>query len=418
MRRRRTLVLLMALAGSLLMGGGLSAQAVTSVTVEGPDGERARAEVATHRGYPAVSAGELAEVLGPVEEALPVYRLPLPDGGAAEFVLGSPFVRIGDRLHQLAHVPYRFSGHLHLPLQFYVHLLPGERGGDFRWDPSRSTLELTRRVADGSGPEGTGSLDALNLSPRAEAAPLSRVVIIDPGHGGDDTGARGPGGTLEKDVALDVARALERRLAEDPTIEVRLTRESDVHVPLWERGEMATRWKEDRGGVFVSIHANSTPERSSARGFETYFLSEARTEHERRVAAVENAPLGLERDGDGPAADPLAGGDGFLDHILRDLRNFDHQHWSALLARQIQSELARVHPGPDRGVKQGPFAVITNALMPAVLVEVGFLSNPEEERLLTDARFHDEVAEALAHAIREFLDRYPPGATAQVEGGP
>ena len=181
-------------------------------------------------------------------------------------------------------------------------------------------------------------------------------------------------------------------------------------VPLWQRGELATGWKGDRPGVFLSIHANALPGRPSVRGFETYFLSEARTEHERRVAANENAPLRMENGNDRPGAD-----DDDLGFILRELRNLDHQHWSSLLAAGVQRELETVHPGPNRGVKQGPFAVITNALMPAVLVEVGFVTNREEERILSLGEFQSDLAGALARAVRDFFERYPLG---QGETGP
>ena len=83
--------------------------------------------------------------------------------------------------------------------------------------------------------------------------------------------------------------------------------------------------------------------------------------------------------------------------------------WSALLAEFVQRELKEVHPGPDRGVKQGPLAVITNALMPAVLIEVGFMSNPQEERLLGEPGFQKDVARAVSRAVLEFFRRYPPG---------
>jgi N-acetylmuramoyl-L-alanine amidase len=201
-----------------------------------------------------------------------------------------------------------------------------------------------------------------------------------------------------------MARALQRELSSDPEIEVRLTRDGDVAVPLWSRGETATSWKGERPGVFISIHANALPDRTGVRGFETYFLSEARDEHERRVAALENAPLGATGAGAATGA-----GDPLLGAILRDLRTFDHQHWSADLAEEVQRELGGFHPGPDRGVKQGPFAVITNSLMPSVLVEVGFITNPEEERLLTRDDFHRQSAQAIARAIRRFFERYPPG---------
>ena len=115
-------------------------------------------------------------------------------------------------------------------------------------------------------------------------------------------------------------------LRREPGIEVHMTREDDNFVPIWDRGEIATDVKGDRPGVFVSIHANSFPDRRAARGFETYFLSEARNEHERRVSAIENAPLSVQGEEIDPEAEPDLG------FILRELRTLDHQHWSALFA--------------------------------------------------------------------------------------
>src|SRR5690606_36262255 len=169
-------------------------------------------------------------------------------------------------------------------------------------------------------------------------------------------------------------------------------------------GLLATDVKGERPAIFISIHANSFPVRRTVRGFETYFLADARTEHERRVSAIENAPLSIR----GRALDVNRQSD--LDIIFRELRNLDHQHWSALLAQMIQSELGSFHPGPDRGVKQGPLAVLTNALMPSVLVEIGYLSNQDEARLISGGDFQRRSAEAIADAVLEFFERYPPGS--------
>ena len=232
-----------------------------------------------------------------------------------------------------------------------------------------------------------------------------RVVVIDPGHGGFDPGSPGAGGVMEKDVALAVGLALAQALEGVPDLEVHLTRDRDVAIPIWERGDMATRLKGERPGILLSIHANALDD-AFTRGVETYFLSEARTEHERRVAALENAPPAGGGDGGATTTD-----DPGLAFILNELRNLDHIHWSADLAQIVQESLAAVHPGRDRGVKQAPLAVITNALMPSVLVEVGFVSHPDEARMLMDPEFHAAAAEALAEAVVEFFERYPPGAT-------
>ncbi len=225
------------------------------------------------------------------------------------------------------------------------------------------------------------------------------MVVIDAGHGGIDPGAMSSSGIKEKTIALAIAKDLQRLLSKDSTLEVHMVRTDDHLVPLWNRGAEATKWKGKRPGLFISIHCNSYA--ASSRGFETYFLSEARTDHERRVAANENAPLQLETDKP-PSKD--------LDYILHQLRNLDYQHWSALFAQMVQNEMAKVHPGPNRGVKQGPLAVITNALMPAVLVEVGYLSNPREAKLLASSNFQTKAAGALADAVHDFFRRYPPGS--------
>ena len=202
-------------------------------------------------------------------------------------------------------------------------------------------------------------------------------------------------------LALRVGLALQQELRKRPDLEVHMTRAQDRLVPLWERGEWATGVRAGRPAVFLSLHTNAGPS-LSARGFETYFLSEARTEHEKRVAALENAPFQVGGPSGERSADPV------LSDILADLSNLDTQHWSAELADLVQAELAQVHPGPNRGVKQGPLAVITNSLMPSVLIELGFISNADEERLLGTAAFQEKAAVAIARAVDEFFAHYPP----------
>jgi N-acetylmuramoyl-L-alanine amidase len=407
--------------------GGLHAQIPSgpssALALRLPGGREGSLPIFRHRGYPAVAAAQLRSLGWDVIPGSDRVQVRHRTGIHLTFREGSPWLLWEDELLQMAHEVYAFGDDLLLPLQFVVDLLPGMLPAAYRFDLRSQTLYVEGAVSEapsgGAMRTGFTSMAGAGVaapdpplsgpppSPPGERAPRSRVVVIDPGHGGDEPGAVGPGGTMEKSIALAVGLALARELARDPWIEVYLTRDRDVAVPIWGRGEQATAWKGDRPGVFVSIHANAVPDRPSVRGFETYFLSEARTEHERRVAAAENAPLRRENP-DAPMAgldDPLLAG------ILRDLITFDHQHWSALLAEKVQRELATFHPGPDRGVKQGPFAVITNALMPSVLVELGFITNREEERLMSSPEFHRQSAAALARSIRTFFDRYPPGGT-------
>lgn len=386
-----------------------------SIAVVLPGGGTTTLRMESHRGYPAIPAPSLEPLtwtLSPEEDGFGVL-LRHRTGIVLRFVAGSPLVDWDGTLLQMVDSPYWVGETFYLPLQVVTDLFPGFLPGAYRFDESSGRLEVEGAIAEASGPSGAGILDREPTSPTvpsdrpsapADAEPSApRIVIIDAGHGGDDPGAMGDGGIREKDVALSIALALQRALSGDSGLEVRLTRDRDELVPLWERGELATSWKGDRPGVFISIHANALPDRTGVRGFETYFLSEARTEHERRVAAAENAAMSSERQAAVATADPLLGG------ILADLRTFDHQHWSALLAEEVQRELGTFHPGPDRGVKQGPLAVITNSLMPSVLVEIGFITNPREARDLARREFQADAAAAIARAVRRFFERYPPG---------
>lgn len=386
------------------------AQSPGTLVLAGPGGDEVSVPLADHRGYAAVPSSALESLGWEVEPGSPTIVARLGDEAIVELRPGSPFFSWDGDLLQLVEAPYFFGERLYVPLQLLSGFLPRRVEDGYRYDQDRPRLEaLAPRHWTPGGPGATRSSSASSTAGSSavrSSPPTEVVVIIDPGHGGRDTGALGAGGIREKDVALGVGRALAEELKGEPGLEVHLTREEDRLVPLWERGERATDWKGDRPGIFISLHANAAGRGSSARGFETYFLSEARTDHERRVAALENSALAVEEDS---ADEPLARNPD-LGFILTDLRNRDHQHWSALLAELVQDELAPVHPGPNRGVKQGPFAVITNALMPSVLVELGFITHGREARTLADPGFQREAARSLASAIRAFFERYPPGS--------
>lgn len=370
--------------------------------------------LARHNGFPAVPAGTLAPLGFRVSSGgQGRHEVVLPGGELLLVLEDNPFVVLGGELVQLIHAPYRLGSELYLPRPLFEDLLPTRRAEAFRMEGGEfrvSARPPAPRTAEVRAP--TPAAPAIPDRARVVEPVRRRVVIIDPGHGGNEPGAIGPGGVQEKAISLGVALALAEELRKNPALEVHLTRDKDEAVPIWERGERATILKGDDHGVFISIHANSVGGRSAARGFETYFLAEARTEDARRVAALENAPL--RAPGSGDDADALDPG---LNSILNELRLLDHQHWSALLAEFVQQELSGFHPGPNRGVKQGPFAVLTNALMPSVLIELGFISNREEERLMVRRDFQVESARAIAAALERFFQRYPPGAAGPGGGG-
>jgi len=242
-----------------------------------------------------------------------------------------------------------------------------------------------------------GGTHAAAATATAERRDVDRfdTVVIDAGHGGDDHGAAGPGGLLEKDLVLDVAKRLAARLR-DQGLRVVMTRESDRAVPLAGRTVAANA---AGGDLFLSIHANAAPSRK-ARGIETYFASlEATDEAARSLASRENAAF---REA---AAAPEAGGDA-LGAILGDLIESEHFRDSDEFARLAHGELSAIDPVPARGVKQAPFTVLMGVEMPATLVEIGFITNPQEERALGRAERQDEIAAALERAVREFARRH------------
>jgi N-acetylmuramoyl-L-alanine amidase len=229
---------------------------------------------------------------------------------------------------------------------------------------------------------------ALTLAAAKEPA---YTAVIDPGHGGDQDGARSPGGAKEKDLVLEIARRVKKRL-ERQGAKVVLTRTGDVGVPLTNRAAVANAMRAD---LFVSIHLNSmaTAEaRRTSSGVETYFLSvDASDANAAAAAARENA----DRMAGEPALDPndpVAG-------ILEDLASADTLAGSSRLAYALHEKLVTALQAENRGVKQAPFYVLAGARMPAVLLEVGFISNGAEATRLRTAAHQEKIAGAIADGI-------------------
>ena len=238
---------------------------------------------------------------------------------------------------------------------------------------------------------------------KAQPARPRRLVVVDAGHGGPDAGMHGPIGqrtTLyEKDITLAVAKRLAREL-ESRGVNVLMTRTTDTLIALGDRGKIANAAK---GDLFISIHVNAAnpnwKDPGAARGFETYFLAEAKTEDERRVAQMENEVVRFERN-----ADPVQ--ESGLGFILKDMAQNEQLRESSDLAVTIQSHLKRMHPGPSRGVKQAGFMVLVTAFMPSVLVEIGFGTNPAEAAYISGDSGQRAIADAVADAAMEYLAHY------------
>jgi N-acetylmuramoyl-L-alanine amidase len=224
---------------------------------------------------------------------------------------------------------------------------------------------------------------------RTSARPQRWHVVIDPGHGGKDPGAIGPSGLQEKDVVLDIATRLRVLMQQEGQWQVTMTRDADLFIPLQERTSMANAKGAD---LFVSIHANAA-ERSDLHGIETYFLDFTTDERSIQTAARENA-TSLHEVSD-------------LQVILRDLLTTSKRNESSLLAGSVQRALVEVSDGGkngrDLGVKHAPFVVLIGAEMPSILIEVGFISNPTEERKVANPKQREQMARAMLAGIKEYL---------------
>jgi N-acetylmuramoyl-L-alanine amidase len=220
-----------------------------------------------------------------------------------------------------------------------------------------------------------------------------RSIVIDPGHGGLETGAKGQFGHLEKDITLAIGLKLKSVIEKNLAFNVELTRDKDIDVTLENRAALANNHRAD---LFISIHANSSYRRN-ANGSETFFLSLNATDEEaRRLAYLENTSADLEK----PIADDSADE---IQMILWDMAQSAYLKQSQRLAEIIQDELNSLLGTANRGIKQAPFKVLTGVASPAVLVEVAFLSNPEEERQLVTEEFQENVAQAIYRGLVRYL---------------
>jgi N-acetylmuramoyl-L-alanine amidase len=255
-----------------------------------------------------------------------------------------------------------------------------------------------RLVVDAERP-GAAAAEAQRLAALAaqKRRERLRIVTVDAGHGGEDTGARGPrSSVLEKNVTLGVARALVGELNQIPGIKAVLTRDGDYFIPLKERYRIAERMKAD---VFISIHCNSSKRRGSGNGTEVYFLSPkgAGDQADEDLASTENA---ADLVGGVP---PQAEDD--LVNILYDVKRSDAMQRSQLLAESLLEHVTEENKLEVRGVKQAGFVVLKSVEFPSVLVETAFINNPAEAKLLKDPKFQKKIAKQLADGVTEYFDR-------------
>jgi N-acetylmuramoyl-L-alanine amidase len=278
---------------------------------------------------------------------------------------------------------------------------PADGSGPAKADPPSGSAPAKQTPAD---PPAAPSRAARNLpAPEPPAANRggsyslarqlglgARTIVIDAGHGGHDPGTIGRGGLQEKDLVLDVAIRLERLVRKELGADVVMTRSTDVFIPLEERTAIANAKGAD---LFLSIHANAS-RNPRARGIETYFLNFARSSHAEAVAARENAI----------SEATLKDLQGLVKAITLNTKIDESRDFASSVQEAMVDGVRRVHTVPDRGVHTAPFYVLIGANMPAVLAEIAFVSNPEDERRLRTPDYRDTLARSLLRGVKSYLE--------------
>lgn len=322
------------------------------------------------------------------------YRITLGDS-RIEMEEGVPFMLVDANVVQLLLPPLRSGRTFLVPYQVATSVIPKFATG-FYYDASQRELRIFSAPARSSN----GSSIAASAPPRRNTR---RLIVVDAGHGGPDNGMTGPIGSgpriVEKNVTLAVAKMLAEQLRLQGA-EVLMTRTTDTLIALSDRGRIANR---NKGDLFVSVHVNATGQRTSRgsreRGYETYFLAEAKTEEASRVERMENEAVKFETGANAPKGDPLS-------FIINDMAQNEHLRESNDLAETIQDGFRSFHPGKDRGVQQANFAVLRGSFMPAVLVEIGFGTNPSEAAFLLDPDNQGQIAASIARSVMEYVAHY------------
>ncbi len=328
------------------------------------------------------------------------------------FVQGMPFFSANDSLLQLADAPVRMGGSLYLAPQLCASAFHAVGVDSIRFENADELFTIVNQKAgtESRAHDSTASkiqvkssrLDSIKHAKASQE--IIKTIVIDPGHGGMDPGAIGPGGLEEKKVVLDIGCDLRDLFKSKSKFTVYMTRDKDVFIPLQDRTKFANEKKAD---IFVSIHANSiegnAKKRDNTRGYKVYFLSQAKNEDDKLVAMRENAVIKLE---------DKANRYDNLQNILIDMVGNEYlresQDFSIMVTESFHSS-CNVIPKLHLGIGQANFWVLNGAYMPSVLIEVGFISNKKEEESLGDASVRHSIAVSIFEAIMNFKKKYEAG---------
>lgn len=380
----------------ILCFAGLGKASVTSIEIEGHKYSVASIEKGQMLYASATEIGKAykAELnFGPGNDRIYIkFR-----NGSLSFTSGSAFIILkeGNRAGQTLQMPLetiKIKGNIFVPLIYSMKYFTSASG---------KRLSHGKPVAEASQPKANPVTAGAGV--RSKNSLLDKwafnTIVLDAGHGGKDAGAIGCSGTKEKTVNLGIVLRLGKMIEKEfRDVRVVYTRDSDYFVELYKRGKIAN---EHRGKLFISFHCNSTPQKPTrSNGFEVYLLRPGRTKEAIRIAEFENSVIRYEKDKD------RYSGINDESFILTSMAHSSYMRYSEVFADFLTKDLGIDSPIPARGVKQAGFYVLVGASMPSVLVETGFLSNPDNEKYLASAKGQTEIAEKTLEAIRTYRDYY------------
>ena len=295
------------------------------------------------------------------------------------------FIVIDDKIYQMQSKLIKSNDEYYVPIDDFFNILSVHGSNHHSIDYATMSISLNSKI------KNTKEIPVVNVDLTKEKNRWKLdTIIIDPGHGGKDPGAIGYRGTKEKDITLDVAKRLVKKIERNMNINTILTRDEDIFIRLQDRTKLANS---NNGKLFISIHANSAEDRR-ANGFETYMIGMNKNAAAVRTAARENAVLDLE----GGSATKLT--DEALIKVTIAQSGF--ANGSEKFAALVQEEMNKRLQSKDRGVKQAGFYVLAYASMPNVLIELGYLSNPAEEKKLKSSKYKDALATSIYRAIEKY----------------
>jgi len=352
-------------------------------------------------GY--LKINDVAEVFGGKVDFDPVKNVASLEfnRGKVEFFIDSSEAIIDNVKRNMKKETKIIEGRVWIPLEVVITKAFGQvLGGQVFWDYPSKTLSTVEKLTGAPVKEKMEEVSPIEPEMTEHVPPLEeakrariKTIVIDPGHGGKDPGAIGPGGTKEKDVVLKIAHKLAKELHKNLKTRVILTRYHDIFLPLADRTAIANREKAD---LFISVHCNASL-KSHTEGFEIYFLSEEASDEEAQaVANMENAVMALEEKKE-------KGNE--LSSILWSLAMNEFMNESSELCSLICFEVDNsLRVVGNRGVKQAGFSVLKGAKMPAVLVEAAFISNESGERKLRSSKFQSELAESICAGVTKYKE--------------